>query len=152
MRAALGTLWSMSRAQRSGSMRASCQTPQQLTAGVGVEGPLPRKPSVVDAPGASAPFQAALRKVATAPLWLTVEFHACVTVWLPGNVMRTAHPLTGAGPVLVTVTSPWKPLFQDPITLYAAEHALLVVGVGLAPVPPVMRGASAGYHLSDIFW
>src|ERR1700704_679742 len=122
MRAALGTLWSMSRAQRSGSMRASCQFAQQLTAGVGGEEPLPRKPSVVDAPGASVPFQAALRNVATAPLWLTVEFHACVTVWLPGNVMRTVHPLIATEPALVTATSPWKPLFQDPITLYEAEQ------------------------------
>src|SRR5690348_8764005 len=146
MRAALGTLWSMSRAQRSGSTHASCQFPQQLTAGAGVDEPLPRNPSVIDAPTASVPFHAALRNVATVPLWLTVEFHACVTVWLPGNAMRTVHPVTATEPALVTVTSPWKPLFQDPLTLYEAEQPVAVEGVGDG-VPAGINGASAGYHL-----
>src|SRR5690348_4296386 len=153
MRAALGTLWSMSRAQRSGSMRESCHFAQQLAAGAGVDEPAPRKPSVVDAPGASVPFQAALRKVASVPVWLTVEFHACVTVWLPGNTRRTAHPLSVAEPALVTLTSPWKPLFQDPITLYEAEQLEDVDGDGVGVgFPPEISGARAGYHLSDIFW
>ena len=42
--------------------------------------PVPVSPKVADAPGASVPFQLALRMVTAVPAWVYVPFHTLVTV------------------------------------------------------------------------
>ena len=44
-----------------------------------------------------------------APLWVTVAFHACVTVWPLAYDQLTVHPVMAEEPLFVTVTDSWKP-------------------------------------------
>lgn len=77
--------------------------------GTGAGLPLARKPHVVWAAGFRAPFQLAFRAVTVVPLGVRSAPQAWVIRWPSGRVNRTIQPPIGAVPVLVTLTSPWKP-------------------------------------------
>src|SRR5690606_1318566 len=70
----------------------------------------PMKPKLAVPPGAMVPFQPASRAVTSAPVWVTSAFHACAICWLPGKDHVSSQPLIVLSPVLVIVTSLWKPL------------------------------------------
>jgi hypothetical protein len=70
---------------------------------------LPRKPNPAVPPAPSEPFQPTFAAVTAAPLDVTVAFHAWVIVCPLGNAQVTRQPEMALLPVLVTVTSPWKP-------------------------------------------
>src|SRR5690348_11828934 len=68
-----------------------------------------------------------LRAVTAAPDWVTVALHAEVTRWLPGNDQVSVQPLIGLLPVLATVRSAVKPVFQV-FVLYVTLQAELPGG------------------------
>ena len=63
------------------------------------------------------------------PLLVSVPFHTWVMVWPLGNVQLTVQPLSGAVPVFVTVTEPWKPPPQLLLVLYVALQRFYVSGL-----------------------
>ena len=74
--------------------------------------PFAVKPIVTDAPGASAGAQLGAAAVTVVPDWVTVAFQPLASVTPGGQVQVARHGLTAPLPVLVTVTSPWKPPCQ----------------------------------------
>jgi hypothetical protein len=89
------------------------QLPVQVTVGTALADVQdPMNPKVVEAPAASAPFQAALDAVTTEPLWLTLAPHDCVTVWPLANVQVAVQAEIAR--VALTVTEPWNPPGQEP--------------------------------------
>ena len=75
----------------------------------------PVKPQVVEAPAASFPFQAAFLAVTVLPEVVTVALQVLVKLCPLGQVQVTVHALIAALPAL-TVTAPWKPPGQEPVT------------------------------------
>ena len=69
---------------------------------------VPWNPKLVLAPVLMEPFQLAFFAVTAVPLWVTVAFHAEVTVWPPVNDQVNVQ-LDSASPVFVTVTFATKP-------------------------------------------
>src|SRR5918993_5713931 len=60
---------------------------------------VPVKPAVAVPPGGRAPFQAALRTVTFAPVWVWLPFHSWDTVWPFGNVQVTVQPVMAVAPL-----------------------------------------------------
>ncbi len=69
----------------------------------------PLKPNVTEPPGAIDALYGTFAAATDAPDWLTAAFHACVTLWPDGHVQASCQPLTGAVPVLRTVTCAVNP-------------------------------------------
>ncbi|GAA3293227.1 hypothetical protein GCM10020218_069800 [Dactylosporangium vinaceum] len=83
--------------------------------------------------------------VAAAPDWVTVAFHAWVTVWPPGNVHVNRQPFTGS-PRLVTSTFAPKPPGHWLVIVYVARHpavAAEAVWAAATPAPASARVAAA---------
>jgi hypothetical protein len=75
---------------------------------------LARKPKLVVALAARAPFQSTFCAVTLAPLLVRVAPQYWVMVCPSGNVQDTVHPVMAELPAR-TVTSPWKPPCQLPV-------------------------------------
>jgi hypothetical protein len=97
-----------------GDRRATASGQEQVTIGISAL-PVPVSPKVTDAPGATVPFQLALRTVTAVPDWLYMPFHTLVTAWPLGHVHDTAHAPIGVLPRLVTFTSAWNPPCHVPV-------------------------------------
>ncbi len=101
----------------------------QLTLGTELE-PLPMNPNDAVPLGLSEPFQLTFLTETLDPLLVSVPFQTCVTSWPLPRVQETVQPPIALDPLLVTVTSAWKPPLQLLETWYAAEQAA-------CPLPPV---------------
>ena len=77
--------------------------------GTGLEGPLPWKPKVYEAPGASVGCQLGGVIVQFDPLVAKVALQPLVRATPPGTVQWIVQPLSVVVPVLVTVTLAVKP-------------------------------------------
>jgi hypothetical protein len=86
----------------------------QVGAGV-LAAPFPVKPKVVEALVATVRFQFALRTVATDPPGVYVPFHRLLMLCPVASGHDTVQPLSADVPVLVTLTSAWKPPDQEPV-------------------------------------
>ena len=83
-----------------------------VTAPGAAAGPFAVKPIVTDAPGASAGAQPGAAAVTVVPACVTVAFQPLASVVPAGHVQVARHGLSAPPPVLVTVSSPWKPPCQ----------------------------------------
>src|SRR5687767_15454142 len=101
--------------QRGGALPESdhggCYLARQVSSGVPAD-PLAVYPKDPEAAGASVPFQPTSSTDTDVPVWVSLPFHSELIVWSPGLVQVTVQPFSRAVPVLVTVTSAWKPPCQ----------------------------------------
>jgi len=99
---------------------------------------------VVLAPAASEPLYDALVTVsAPAAFGVTTPFQTWFTVWPEPRPQLTVQPETAVVPAL-TLTSPWNPPCQVPVTRYVAVHWRPGVPVG------VTEGVTDGVTLGVI--
>lgn len=73
------------------------------------------KPQLVLPRAGTEPLYGMLRAVMAEPDDVTEAFQVLVNCWPLGQVQVTVHEVIAVPPA-VTVTAPWKPLPQEPVT------------------------------------
>ena len=87
----------------------------------------PLNPICTVPPAGTSPFHGAFVAVASAPVWVTVLLHACVTCCPAGKVQRRVQPRSARSVRIVRLAV--KPVFHVFVT-QVTEHPPAGVGVG----------------------